>query len=105
MAHWVWDEDGWLNRRGVLDFAGGIVLHTTAGVSALVSALSALTRAHGVSVLRRKQPAVLGRRKDFFESHGEFPPSNLPMACVGGALLWMGWVRAVYLVSQILSPL
>lgn len=61
---------------GVLDFAGGIVLHTSAGSAAIVSAL------------------YLGRRKDFLENHGEFAPSNLPIAAVGGALLWMGWVRA-----------
>jgi Amt family ammonium transporter len=58
---------------GALDFAGGIVIHTSAGISALVIAI------------------MLGRRKGFDKYHGEFPPSNLPLACVGAAMLWMGW--------------
>jgi len=58
---------------GVLDFAGGIVIHTTAGVGALVMSI------------------IIGQRKDFMKYHGEFPPSNLPMAALGAALLWMGW--------------
>jgi len=64
---------GWLGKMGALDFAGGIVIHTTAGVGSLV-----------VSIL-------MGHRKDFDLFHGEFPPSNLPMAALGAALLWMGW--------------
>ncbi len=56
-----------------IDFAGGIVIHTTAGVGSLVVAL------------------LMGQRKDFNKYHGEFPPSNLPMAALGAALLWMGW--------------
>jgi Amt family ammonium transporter len=58
---------------GALDFAGGIVIHTTAGVGSLIIAL------------------MMGQRKDFDKYHGEFPPSNLPMAAMGAALLWMGW--------------
>lgn len=72
VAHWIWG-DGWLERMGALDFAGGIVIHTTAGVGSLVLAL------------------MLGHRKDFDKYHGEFPPSNLPLAALGAALLWMGW--------------
>jgi hypothetical protein len=72
VAHWVWGG-GWLKQRGVLDFAGGIVLHTTAGAAAIVSAL------------------FVGRRVGFELVHGEFPPSNLPLAALGVSGLWIGW--------------
>ncbi|GAM24906.1 hypothetical protein SAMD00019534_080810, partial [Acytostelium subglobosum LB1] len=72
VAHWIWG-DGWMKRMGVLDFAGGIVIHTTAGVSGTVIAL------------------YVGKRKDFVKYGGEFPPSNIPLAALGAALLWMGW--------------
>jgi Amt family ammonium transporter len=73
VAHWVWSDGGWLKERGVLDFAGGIVLHTTAGAASLVSAL------------------FMGRRVGFELVHGEFPPSNLPLATIGATGLWVGW--------------
>jgi Amt family ammonium transporter len=72
VAHWIWGG-GWLYKLGALDFAGGIVIHTTAGTGALVSAL------------------ILGRRQGFDRYHGEFPPSNMPLATIGAAFLWMGW--------------
>eukprot|EP01102_Stenamoeba_stenopodia_P017791 TRINITY_DN642_c0_g1_i1.p1 TRINITY_DN642_c0_g1~~TRINITY_DN642_c0_g1_i1.p1 ORF type:complete len:504 (-),score=91.80 TRINITY_DN642_c0_g1_i1:166-1677(-) len=72
VAHWIWGG-GWLDKLGALDFAGGIVIHTSAGVGAIVLAL------------------MLGRRRGFDEVHGEFPPSNMPLAATGGVLLWMGW--------------
>ncbi|EGC31727.1 ammonium transport protein A [Dictyostelium purpureum] len=72
VAHWIWGG-GWLSKFPVLDFAGGIVIHTSAGVSALVVAL------------------YVGKRKEFEKYGGEFPPSNLPLAVIGAALLWMGW--------------
>lgn len=72
VAHWIWGG-GWLGDLGVVDFAGGIVIHTTAGASCLVAAL------------------MLGRRSGFDQYHGEFPPSNVPLAALGAALLWMGW--------------
>lgn len=72
VGHWMWGG-GWLERLGALDFAGGIVIHTTAGTGALVIAL------------------YMGRRRDFDKYHGEFPPSNLPLAALGATLLWMGW--------------
>lgn len=72
IAHAVWGK-GILDRWGVLDFAGGIVIHTTAGAGSLVAAL------------------FLGPRAEFEHYHGEFPQSNLPLAMVGTALLWMGW--------------
>ncbi len=70
ITHWVWG-DGWLAELGVMDFAGGIVVHTTAGVSALVIAMA------------------LGGRNGF---PGEVkPPHNPGMTMIGAAMLWVGW--------------
>jgi Amt family ammonium transporter len=71
IAHWVWAPGGWLREMGVLDFAGGIVVHLSSGVAALVCAI------------------VLGRRKG--HGHEEFTPHNLTMTLVGTSLLWFGW--------------
>jgi ammonium transporter, Amt family len=70
LAHWVWGG-GWLAKLGVVDFAGGIVIHTSAGMASLASAL------------------VLGRRKNFGPQI--MVPHNIPLAAMGGALLWLGW--------------
>ncbi|MBV9550272.1 MAG: ammonium transporter [Alphaproteobacteria bacterium] len=70
VAHWVWGG-GWLATRGVMDYAGGIVVHVTAGVSALVVA------------------AILGCRHEF--PHGIRPPHAPWMVMVGASLLWVGW--------------
>jgi Amt family ammonium transporter len=70
MAHWVWGG-GWLMSRGVLDFAGGTVVHINAGVSALVAAL------------------VLGVRKDY--GRQAILPHNVPFVLLGAGLLWFGW--------------
>jgi Amt family ammonium transporter len=70
VAHWVWGG-GWLAQMGVMDFAGGIVVHTTAGVSALVIAI------------------VLGRRDGF--PHQVQPPHAPWMVMVGACMLWVGW--------------
>jgi Amt family ammonium transporter len=70
VAHWVWGG-GWLARAGVIDFAGGIVVHVTAGVSALVIAW------------------MLKPRSDF--PHGIRPPHAPWMVMVGASLLWVGW--------------
>ena len=72
VAHWVWSSDGWLFKWGVLDFAGGTVVHITAGVSALSLAM------------------VLGPRKDFTEKT-PMPPKNVPFIVIGASLLWFGW--------------
>jgi ammonium transporter, Amt family len=71
VAHWVWGNGGWLKNMGVLDFAGGIVVHITAGASALVVAL------------------VVGKRRAF--PKGVILPHNLTMVLLGTALLWFGW--------------
>ncbi len=70
VAHWVWGG-GWLQQMGVLDFAGGIVVHITAGVSALAVAM------------------VIGVRKGFGTDPME--PHNIPTTVMGAALLWFGW--------------
>ena len=70
ITHWVWGG-GWLSELGLLDFAGGTVVHITAGVAALVAAL------------------VLGNRKGFPKQ--SMPPHNLTMSVTGAGLLWVGW--------------
>jgi len=72
VAHWVWNTGGWLRDFGALDFAGGLVVHLTAGFSALAAAI------------------VIGRRKDI-EKKEQFKPSNIPYVILGAALLWFGW--------------
>jgi len=71
VAHWVWGAGGWLKNLGVLDFAGGIVVHATSGFSALAAAL------------------YIGKRKGFLQEH--MPPHDLPMTVLGAGLLWFGW--------------
>jgi len=71
VAHWIWSADGWLNKMGVLDFAGGIVVHITAGISALVMALA------------------IGWRR--YYDNAPTPPHNIPFVVVGAGLLWVGW--------------
>ena len=70
VCHWIWGG-GWLADLGVMDFAGGIVIHVNAGVAALVTAL------------------VLGRRKGFPTT--PMPPHNMPMVVTGAGMLWVGW--------------
>jgi Amt family ammonium transporter len=70
ITHWVWGG-GWLAEMGLLDFAGGTVVHITAGVAALVAAL------------------VLGNRKGFPTQ--AMPPHNLTMTVTGAGMLWVGW--------------
>ena len=71
LAHWVWGTGGWLKSLGALDFAGGIVVHVSSGISALVLAV------------------MLGKRIGY--NHGPIRPHNLPFTVLGGALLWFGW--------------
>ncbi|MGH7270768.1 MAG: ammonium transporter, partial [Polyangiaceae bacterium] len=71
VAHWVWADGGWLATLGALDFAGGTVVHLTAGVSALVCAL------------------VIGRRLGYPKHH--VAPHDLTMTLTGAGLLWFGW--------------
>jgi len=71
VTHWVWASDGWLFNRGLLDFAGGTVVHITAGVASLVCAL------------------VLGPRSGFGKT--AMPPHNMTMTVTGAGMLWVGW--------------
>jgi Amt family ammonium transporter len=72
VAHWVWGSGGWMAKLGVLDFAGGTVVHITAGVSALALA------------------NLLGPRKGVTQREPP-EPNNIPLVAVGAGLLWFGW--------------
>jgi Amt family ammonium transporter len=71
VCHWVWSGNGWLFNMGLLDFAGGTVVHITAGVAALVAAL------------------VMGNRTGFPIT--AMPPHNMTMTVTGAGMLWVGW--------------
>lgn len=71
VCHWIWGSGGWLAARGVLDFAGGLVVHLTSGAAALAAVL------------------VIGPRKDFGKH--SIMPHNLPMTVIGTGILWFGW--------------
>jgi Amt family ammonium transporter len=70
VTHWVWGG-GWLGEKGLLDFAGGVVVHVTAGVAALVCAI------------------VIGARRGFPQQ--PMPPHNMTMTITGAGMLWVGW--------------
>jgi ammonium transporter, Amt family len=70
LVHWIWGG-GWLGKLGVVDFAGGIVIHTSAGMGALSAAI------------------VLGRRRNYGPSI--MVPHSIPIAVLGSSLLWLGW--------------
>ncbi len=71
IAHWVWEPSGWLSARGLLDYAGGTVVHINAGIAALVAAL------------------VLGKRVGY--GREPMAPHNLILTVIGASLLWVGW--------------
>jgi ammonium transporter, Amt family len=71
IAHWVWGMGGWIHNLGALDFAGGLVVHISSGVSALAAAF------------------VVGKRRG--HGHDLMPPHNLTMTLLGAAMLWFGW--------------
>ncbi|MBT8763820.1 ammonium transporter [Desulfohalobiaceae bacterium Ax17] len=71
VCHWIWGAGGWLKAKGVLDFAGGLVVHLTCGAAALAAAI------------------ILGPRKGY--GRESFFPHNLPMTLLGTGLLWFGW--------------
>ena len=70
VAHWIWGG-GWLAKLGVIDFAGGLVVHVTSGISALAAAV------------------IIGHRKGYLKE--SMTPHNLPMTITGTAILWFGW--------------
>jgi Amt family ammonium transporter len=71
IAHWVWGTGGWLRALGALDFAGGLVVHISAGLSALAAAI------------------IIGKRIGYKSDN--MAPHNVPMTIMGGILLWFGW--------------
>jgi len=71
VAHWVWGPGGWMADKGVLDFAGGTVVHINAGIAGLVCAL------------------VMGKRVGFGKE--AMPPHNLILTLIGASMLWVGW--------------
>ncbi len=71
IAHWVWEPSGWLAAKGVLDYAGGTVVHINAGIAGLASCL------------------VLGKRVGYGKE--PMPPHNLALTLIGASLLWVGW--------------
>jgi len=71
IAHMVWEPTGWLNAKGVLDYAGGTVVHINAGIAALASCL------------------ILGKRVGYGKE--AMPPHNLSLTFIGASLLWVGW--------------
>jgi Amt family ammonium transporter len=72
IAHWTWHPEGFLFKMGVLDFAGGTVVHISAGCAALAGAI----------VLKRRQAHI---------EQKEIPPANIPYVLIGTGLLWFGW--------------
>jgi len=72
VAHWIWSSDGWLNKMGALDFAGGTVVHINAGIASLVVAL------------------MIGKRRNY--RNIPLPPHNIPFVAIGTGLLWFGWI-------------
>lgn len=72
LAHWTWNPEGFLYKMGSFDFAGGTVVHISAGMAALAGAL------------------VLKRRR-VHQEHREIPPANIPYVLIGTGLLWFGW--------------
>jgi Amt family ammonium transporter len=71
IAHWMWGTGGWLKDMGALDFAGGVVVHVSSGISALAAAI------------------LIGKREGF--PHNPIYPHSLPMTVLGAGLLWFGW--------------
>lgn len=71
LAHWVWMTDGWLFKKGALDFAGGTVVHLSSGISALAFLM------------------FLGKRHGY--PHERMAPHSLPLTLLGVGLLWFGW--------------
>jgi Amt family ammonium transporter len=85
IAHWVWNPDGWLRSLGAIDFAGGIVVHISAGMSALAAAM-VVGRRKGCVYWKDHMKAL-----DKKDSATEFRPTNIPYVILGAALLWFGW--------------
>ena len=86
IACWVWNPTGWLHNLGAIDFAGGIVVHISAGLSALAAAL-VVGRRKGCAVPWQNAMKALDQKNNA----AEFKPTNIPYVLLGAALLWFGW--------------
>ena len=71
LCHWIWGNGGWMKELGALDFAGGVAVHLSSGVAALLASI------------------MLGKRKGYGSE--ELKPHNLPMTLLGAGILWFGW--------------
>jgi Amt family ammonium transporter len=96
VAHWVWNIDGWLQNLGVFDFAGGIVVHVTAGMSALAAALVVGRRKGVIHWKDQLKEINQHTTPNACISNGngngaEFKPTNIPYVILGAGLLWFGW--------------
>jgi Amt family ammonium transporter len=92
IAMWVWNPSGWLHVLGAVDFAGGIVVHIAAGVSALAAAV-VLGRRQGC-VYWKDQLKALDQKDGSAKTvpmGSEFKPTNIPYVILGAGLLWFGW--------------
>jgi Amt family ammonium transporter len=86
IAHWVWNPSGWLKAIGSIDFAGGLVVHISAGVSALAAALIVGRRKSGPVPWKQHMQEIEQKK-----TLPQFKPTNIPYVLLGAALLWFGW--------------
>jgi Amt family ammonium transporter len=87
IAMWVWNPGGWLRGIGAIDFAGGIVVHVAAGISALAAALFIGHRRSGAVDWKDHMTKIDAEKK----TPPSFKPTNIPYVLLGAALLWFGW--------------
>ena len=90
IAHWMWNANGWLHVLGAVDFAGGIVVHIAAGLSALAAALI-VGRRSGCVYWKDHMKAIEGKGGASMPLATEFKPTNIPYVILGAGLLWFGW--------------
>jgi len=86
IACWVWNPTGWLHQIGAIDFAGGIVVHISAGISALAAAV-VIGQRKGCAIPWQSHMKALDQKNN----STEFKPTNIPYVLLGAALLWFGW--------------
>ena len=90
IAHWMWNANGWLRVLGAVDFAGGIVVHIAAGLSALAAALI-VGRRKGCVYWKDHLKAINSKIGAGSSPATEFKPTNIPYVILGAGLLWFGW--------------
>ncbi|MCW4011263.1 MAG: ammonium transporter [Candidatus Bathyarchaeota archaeon] len=90
IAHWMWNVNGWLHILGAVDFAGGIVVHVAAGLSALAAALI-VGRRTGCVYWKDHLKAINTKVTSPMPQTTEFKPTNIPYVILGAGLLWFGW--------------